>query len=60
MEVVYFTLVALLLYAVSDWLLQRLEMARGKRFEHRSLIFFGLLLSFALLSFALIRHLGGQ
>lgn len=59
MEVLYFTLVAIVLYAVSDWIVQRLEHARGERFAYRSLIFFGLLLGLALLSFALIRQLTG-
>jgi len=60
MEILYFALVALTLYAVSDWILQRLELARGERFEQRSLIFFGLLLGLAIPSFALIRYIAGQ
>lgn len=60
MEVLYFTLVAVALYAASDWILQRLERARGERLAHRSLIFFALLLGMALPSFALIRHLASQ
>ena len=59
MEIVYFTVVAIALYFVSDWLLQRVEIARGRRFEQRSLIFFGILLVLALASFALIRRLSG-
>jgi hypothetical protein len=60
MEVVYFTLVAIVLYLVSDWILQRLEIATGHRFEHRSLIFFALLLTLALVSFSLIRLYTGN
>ncbi len=59
MEIVYFTLVAAALYVGCDWILQRMELARGARFEHRSLIFFAMLLSGALVSFALIRQLLG-
>ncbi|NIR60641.1 MAG: hypothetical protein GWO02_14595 [Gammaproteobacteria bacterium] len=59
MEVVYFTLVAVALYFVSDRILERIEIARGARFEHRSLIFFAILLTLALVSFALIRELAG-
>lgn len=59
MEIVYFTIVAIALYFFSDWLLQRIEIARGRRFEQRSLIFFGILLVLALASFALIRRLSG-
>jgi len=60
MEILYFAVVALTLYAVSDWILQRLELARGERFEQRSLIFFVLLLGLAIPSFALIRYITGQ
>ena len=56
MEIVYFTLSAVVLYLFSDWLLQRMEAFAGRRFEHRSLIFFGLLLGLALVSFTLIRN----
>ena len=57
MEIVYFTAAAVVLYLASDWILQWLERKRGSRFEQRSLIFFVILLSFALISFALIRTL---
>ena len=60
MSIVYFTLVAILLYLVSDWILNRLEVAAGKRFEHRSLIFFCILLTLALTSFALIQSYTGK
>jgi len=59
MSIVYFTLVAIILYVVADWLLERVEVAAGKRLEHRSLIFFGILLALALATFSLIRHYGG-
>lgn len=57
MEAVYFTIVAIVLYFVSDWLLDRLERMAGRRFENRSIYFFGILVSLALLSFAAIRAL---
>jgi hypothetical protein len=59
METVYFTLAAIALYFVSDRILERIEIARGARLEHRSLVFFGILLGLALVSFALIRGLTG-
>lgn len=59
MEAVYFTLVAIGLFFAADWLLERIEIARGERLEHRSLIFLFILLPLALASFALIRLLGG-
>lgn len=59
MEFVYFTAVAVALYFVSDWVLDRVEGAAGRRLEHRTLIFFALLLSLALVSFWLIRLVAG-
>ena len=60
LSAVYFTLVAIVLYLASDWLLNRVEIAAGKRFEHRSLIFFGILLTLALVTFALIQIYTGN
>ncbi len=59
MEAVYFTLAAIALYFVSDRILERIEVARGARLEHRSLVFFGILLGLALIGFAVIRQLSG-
>ncbi|MDH3979223.1 MAG: hypothetical protein OEU91_01775 [Gammaproteobacteria bacterium] len=59
MEILYFTLAAILLYFGADWILNRAEKAAGKRFEYRSLIFFAILLVMALTSFALVRQLTG-
>jgi len=60
MEAVYFTLVAILLYFVADFILDRAERMAGRRFDNRSLIFFGILLTMALVSFALIRNYAGN
>ena len=57
MESVYFTLTAVVLYVVSDWALQRVEGALGRRLENRSLVFFAILLGLSLVSFSLIRVL---
>lgn len=51
---VYFTLVGIGLYFFSDWILDRIEAARGTRFENRSVIFFVIILVLALVSFQLI------
>ena len=56
-QALYFTLAAIGLYFFSDWLLTRIEVARGKRFEHRSLIFFAILFVLAAVSFELIQRL---
>lgn len=55
MEAVYYTITAVALYFISDWILQRIEIAAGRRFEQRTLIFFAILLGLALISFAAIR-----
>lgn len=60
MSIVWFTLVAIGLYLFSDWILDRIEVAAGKRFEHRTLIFFAILLSLALASFSLIQRYTGN
>jgi hypothetical protein len=60
MEILYFTVTAIILYLGADWILDRIETAAGRRFEYRSLIFFVILLGMALASFALIRHLSGR
>jgi len=57
MEMVYFTVAAVLLYLVSDWILNRIEIRRGKRFEHRSLIFFAIILLLSLVLFNLLQQL---
>ena len=57
MEMIYYTVVAVALYFLSDWILNQIEIKRGKRFEHRSLIFFGIILMLALVTFRVIRHL---
>lgn len=60
MSGVYFTLVAIVLYFVSDRILDRVEIAAGRRFEHRTLIFFAILLVLALVSFSLIGRYTGN
>ena len=60
MEIIYFTLAAAILYVAADWILKRMETAAGKRFEKRSLIFFVILMTMAVTSFAIIRTLTGQ
>ncbi len=60
MQFVYFTLAAAILYLGSSWIVDRIEVAAGKRFEHRSLLFFGILLTLALVSFSIIRIYTGN
>ncbi len=49
-----FTVVGIVAYLVADRLLDWIEVRRGNRFEHRTLIFFILLLALALGAFQLI------
>ncbi len=59
LDFLYFTLVAVGLYFLSDRLLDVIERVLGRRLENRSLVFFGILLVLALGGFALIRRLIG-
>ncbi|HFC53841.1 MAG TPA: hypothetical protein ENJ43_05365 [Gammaproteobacteria bacterium] len=59
MEIVYFTIAGIFLYLFSDWLLDRIEMRFGRRFEHRSLIFFVIILVLSMGLFNLIQYLQG-
>ncbi|MDH5469745.1 MAG: hypothetical protein OEY45_03785 [Gammaproteobacteria bacterium] len=60
MTILYFTLAAIILYLAADWILRRIETAAGRQLEHRSLVFFVILLTMAVTSFGLIRNLTGQ
>jgi len=44
MELVYYTLVGVVLYLVSDWIVLKIEAIHGARMEHRSLLFFAIIL----------------
>ena len=54
---IYFTLAGIALYLAADWLLERIEVHRGERLEHRTLVFFGILLALALVTFPLLQSL---
>ncbi len=56
MAILYYTLAGIVLYLAADWILDRIEIRRGARFDNRSLIFFAILLVLALTSFQLIQH----
>ncbi|MBF0184766.1 MAG: hypothetical protein HQM06_10315 [Magnetococcales bacterium] len=55
MEMIYYTAAGILLYFISDWLLERLEQARGSRFAQRSVVFFLIILGLSMASFHLIQ-----
>lgn len=58
MEVVYFSLTAILLYLAADFVLRRIEAQAGGPLPYRSLVFFAVLLVLALGAFAVIREFG--
>ena len=57
MAAIYFIITGIVLYLVADWLLDRIELHRGERLEHRTLVFFGILLGLALATFPLLQSL---
>ena len=59
MELIYLIIVAVPLYLFADWLLRRIERAMGRTLEHRTLIFFLLLLGLTLVAFHFIGRLTG-
>ena len=60
MVFVYYTIAGITLYLVSDWILNRIEISRGKRFEYRSVIFYVIILVLAVGSFEIIDRLASQ
>lgn len=57
MEILVFTLNAIVVYLFSDWIVRRLEQTRGTPLKQRQLVFFAIFLVLALLSFELLRRL---
>ena len=58
-ELFLFTLNAIVIYLVSDWLVRLIEKRRGKAIKQRQVIFFVIFLSLALISFRLLKALLG-
>jgi len=57
LQVIYFVATGIVIYVISDWILDRIEMYRGTRFENRNLIFFFIFLLLALVCFGLLSRL---
>jgi len=58
MQYVYYTLAAIILYFLSDWILVKIEQKRGKQFEQqRSLVFLIIIMVLALGTFKAIELL---
>jgi len=57
MKYLVFTAVAVILYVMADWILDRIEVYHGARLKGRSLVFFAILLGLALAAFAVLGQL---
>ena len=56
-EILLFTLVAIVIYLVSDWAIRIIELRRGEALKNRQVIFFAIFLVTALISFRVLRIL---
>ncbi len=56
-QIVYFTLAAILLYLLSDWILNQIEKRKGERLPNRSLIFFIIIMVLSVTSFSILERL---
>ena len=59
-ELILFTLNAIVIYLVSDWLVRLIEKRRGKVLKQRQIVFFAIFLLLALGSFQLLKSLLGM
>lgn len=57
MEFLYYTIAGIVLYFLSDFILDQIEVKRGKRFDNRSAVFFVIILVLAVSTFKLIENL---
>lgn len=57
MEILLFTLVAIVIYLVSDRIIRMIEARRGEALKQRQVIFFAVFLVLALVSFRVLRIL---
>jgi hypothetical protein len=59
MELLLFTLNAIFVYLLSDWLVRQIEQRRGAALKQRQVVFFVIFLALALVTFQLLRKLFG-
>ena len=60
MAYLYYTVAAVLLYLLSDWILNKIEQRVGKRLKYRSLVFFVIIMALAVGSFEMIDRIVGK
>ena len=54
-EMMVYTVIGIILYFLSDWILVKLENVAGRQFENRNLVYFAIIMALALSSFTVIR-----
>lgn len=57
MEIIIFTLNAIVIYLVADWIVRLIETKRGQALQRRQLVFFGVFLTLALVTFQALQTL---
>ena len=60
MAYLYYTVAAVLLYLLSDWILNKIEQRVGKRLEYRSVVFFVIIMVLAVSTFEMIDRIVGE
>jgi len=54
-EILLFTLNAIVIYFLADWIVRMIEARRGEILKHRQVVFFAIILVLALITFRLLR-----
>ncbi len=57
MEVVLFTLNAIVIYLLADWIIRLMEARRGEALKNRQVVFFIIFLSLALITFQVLQSI---
>ena len=60
MAYLYYTVAAVALYLLSDWILNKIEQRLGKRLQYRSMVFFVIIMVLAVSSFEMIDRVVGE
>ncbi len=60
MEIVVFTLNAIVIYLLSDWIVRMIERRRGEVLKQRQVVFFAVFLVLVILSFSILKKLFGD
>jgi predicted PurR-regulated permease PerM len=57
LEILVFTLNAIVIYLLADWILRRIEARRGEVLKSRQAVFFVIILVLALVSFQVLKSI---